>query len=87
LTEEKVSRRNYVKYAGAGVVIVAGAAAGAYYATRPAAPPGPTETATTTGPAENIEIHVIGEALPPLEGLNKIKDIYEGEHPGVKIVI
>ena len=42
---------------------------------------------TTTGPAENIELHVIGEALPPLEGLNKIKDIYEGEHPGVKIVI
>jgi multiple sugar transport system substrate-binding protein len=77
-----------VKYAGAGVVIVAGAAAGAYYATRPAAPPGPTETtAATTGVTENIELHVIGEALPPLEGLNKIKDIYEGEHPGVKIVI
>jgi len=88
LTEEKVSRRNYMKYAGAGVVIVAGAAAGAYYATRPPAPAGPTETtAATTGPAENIELHVIGEALPPLEGLNKIKDIYEGEHPGVKIVI
>jgi len=27
----KVTRRNYLKYAGAGVVVVAGAAAGAYY--------------------------------------------------------
>jgi len=35
MSDEKVSRRNYVKYAGAAVVVVAGAAAGAYYATRP----------------------------------------------------
>ncbi len=35
MSEKKVSRRNYVKYAAAGVVIVAGAAGGAYYATRP----------------------------------------------------
>ena len=40
---EKVSRRNYVKYAGAGIVVVAGAAAGAYYATKPS---GQTETDT-----------------------------------------
>jgi hypothetical protein len=33
--EEKVSRRGYVKYAAAGVVVVAVAAGGAYYATRP----------------------------------------------------
>ena len=44
MTEEKVSRRGYLKYAGAGVVVVAGAAAGAYYATRPQ---GPVETITT----------------------------------------
>ncbi len=40
--EKKVSRRSYVKYAAAGVVIVGGAAAGAYYATRPTAEPTPT---------------------------------------------
>ncbi|MEM2921975.1 MAG: extracellular solute-binding protein [Candidatus Bathyarchaeia archaeon] len=43
--ERKVSRRKYVAYAGAGVVIVAGAAAGAYYATRK---PTPTPTPTPT---------------------------------------
>ena len=32
--EKDVSRRGYVKYAGAGVVVVAVAGAGAYYATR-----------------------------------------------------
>ena len=31
--EEKVSRRGYMKYAAAGVVVVAVAGAGAYYAT------------------------------------------------------
>ena len=36
--KEKVSRRSYVKYAAAGVIVVAGAGAGAYYATRPRAP-------------------------------------------------
>jgi len=51
LSQEKVSRRGYVKYAGAAVVVVAGAAAGAYYATRP--PAGPIVTTETTGAAEN----------------------------------
>ena len=46
MTEKKVSRRSYVKYAGAGVVIVAGAAAGAYYATRPKPTPSPTPKPT-----------------------------------------
>lgn len=32
---EKVSRRRYMKYAAAGAVVVAGAAAGAYYLTKP----------------------------------------------------
>lgn len=47
MPNEKVTRRGYVKYAGAGIVIVAGAAAGAYYATRPGPTPTPTPTTTT----------------------------------------
>lgn len=48
MSEKKVSRRGYVKYAAAGVVVVAGAAAGAYYATRKPAPtPTPTPTVVT----------------------------------------
>ena len=45
MTEDKVTRRGYVKYAAAGIVVVAGGAAGAYYATRPSEP---TSTVTTT---------------------------------------
>jgi len=43
MTEKKdVTRRGYLKYAGAGIVVVAGAAAGAYYATSPT----PTQTSS-----------------------------------------
>ena len=49
MSDEKVSRRNYVKYAGAAVVVVAGAAAGAYYFSRPTTPTG-TTTAGETPP-------------------------------------
>jgi len=59
MTNEKVSRRNYVKYAGAAVVVVAGAAAGAYYATKPGAPPPSTETMTSAAaetPPETLKI-------------------------------
>jgi len=35
LSEKEVTRRGYMKYAAAGIVVVAGGAAGAYYATRP----------------------------------------------------
>jgi len=57
MTDEKVSRRNYVKYAGAAVVVVAGAAAGAYYATKPGAPPPTTETsAAAETPPETLKI-------------------------------
>ncbi len=55
MTDEKVSRRNYVKYAGAAVVVVAGAAAGAYYATKPTTPPIETTTAAET-PPETLKI-------------------------------
>jgi branched-chain amino acid transport system substrate-binding protein len=48
LSEEKVSRRSWVKYAGAGVVVVAAAAGAGYYATLPK--PTPTPTPTTPQP-------------------------------------
>jgi len=47
MSEEKVSRRRYIKYAGAGAVVVA-AATGAYLLTRPAPTPTPTQTQTST---------------------------------------
>jgi spermidine/putrescine-binding protein len=47
MTDEKVSRRRFIKYAGAGVVIVGGAAVGAYYATKPGPQPATTQPATT----------------------------------------
>lgn len=48
MSEEKVSRRSWVKYAGAGVVVVAAAAGAGYYATLPK--PTPTPTPTTPQP-------------------------------------
>ena len=51
MTEEKISRRNYAKYAGAGVVVVAVAGIGAYYATRKGPTPTPTPTPPVTTPA------------------------------------
>jgi ABC-type glycerol-3-phosphate transport system substrate-binding protein len=44
MSEEKVSRRGYAKYAAAGVVVIAVAGAGAYYASRPTT--APTQTVT-----------------------------------------
>jgi hypothetical protein len=59
--KETVSRRNYMKYAGAGIVIVGAAAAGAYYGTMPK---GPTETGTettaeTTKPGEKLRLDMV----------------------------
>lgn len=51
MVNENVNRRGYVKYAGAGIVVIAVAGAGAYYATKP----GPTETPTTQ---EKIDIGI-----------------------------
>jgi len=49
MSKKDVSRRGYVKYAAAGVVVVGVAAAGGYYATRPPAPtPTPTPTVKPT---------------------------------------
>jgi multiple sugar transport system substrate-binding protein len=73
--EKKVSRRGYVKYAGAGIVIVAGAAAGAYYASRPGpTPPKPTETTTTEMMTETVTT-----GLPLVDQVPTFpKDIYKG---------
>jgi branched-chain amino acid transport system substrate-binding protein len=46
---KQVSRRKFVKYAGAGAVVVAGAAAAAYYGLRSG--PAPPQTSTTSAPA------------------------------------
>jgi branched-chain amino acid transport system substrate-binding protein len=48
--QKKISRRSYIKYAGAGVVAVAAAAAGGYYYTSMQQPP-PTTLVTTTAAA------------------------------------
>jgi ABC-type glycerol-3-phosphate transport system substrate-binding protein len=50
LSEEKVSRRGWIKYAGAGVVVVAAAAGAGYYATQPKPTPTPTPTTPTPKP-------------------------------------
>jgi peptide/nickel transport system substrate-binding protein len=54
--EKKIDRRGYMKYASAGIVVVAGAGAGAYYATRPTTPPTTTAitTATTTAHKDTL---------------------------------
>jgi ribose transport system substrate-binding protein len=51
LTDEKVSRRGYMKYAGAGIVVVAVAGVGGYYATRP----GPSPTAQPTTVVQTVK--------------------------------
>lgn len=46
--EKEVSRRKFIKYVGAAAVVVAGAAAGAYFASKPGAPS--TETTAVLPP-------------------------------------
>ena len=45
---KRIGIRGYMKYTAAGVVVVGGAAAGAYYFTRPKLTPSPTETYNPT---------------------------------------
>jgi len=72
--EKKISRRSYTKYAGAGIVIVAGAAAGVYYS-MPKAPPETITTETTQAvtqtPTGTLPIE---EQAPTFQ-----KDIYKGQ--------
>jgi basic membrane lipoprotein Med (substrate-binding protein (PBP1-ABC) superfamily) len=63
MTEKKVDRRGYMKYAGAAIVVVAGGAAGAYYASRPGTPTS-TETSTAAATSEAttekvLKIHAV----------------------------
>ena len=63
MSEEKVSRRGYVKYAAGGIVVVGVAAAGAYYASKPTIPT-TTETTieTTTETPVPLRIgHLVGD--------------------------
>jgi hypothetical protein len=63
---EKINRRSYLKYVGAGVVVVAVAGAGAYYATMPAAPPTTPTTQTTTPITETVtESMATTTGIPP----------------------
>jgi ABC-type glycerol-3-phosphate transport system substrate-binding protein len=85
LTEDKVSRRGYLKYAGAGVVVVAGAAAGAYYATRPT---GPTQTQTTESPTvtkQEVVLRTMVESVPDSIFIKSLLPEYEAK-TGVKII-
>jgi ABC-type glycerol-3-phosphate transport system substrate-binding protein len=75
---EKVDRRNYLKYAAAGIVVVAGGAAGVYYATRP--PVGPTETST-----EAREARGIFEVSPISDELEKLVPNFERE-TGIRFI-
>lgn len=80
MAKEKVSRRSYAKYAGAGIVVVAVAGVGAYYGTRPG--PEPTtvtqapETvvktvAPTTAPGKKVDIDFVMWAFDtPLQDRN-----------------
>jgi len=89
--EKKVSRRNYLKYAGAGIVVVAVAGAGAYYAMSPtAAPPSTTEmttappptTQTTSAPAPTTAVGPwsLAEAAKPYKGQKLTVLTYSGQY-------
>jgi peptide/nickel transport system substrate-binding protein len=77
LTEKKVSRRNYVKYGGAGIVVVAGAAAGAYYYSQPK--PTATTTAETTVEATSAakKSLVVGMTLRSVLSMDPAKALDE----------
>lgn len=79
MSEEKVSRRGYIKYAGAGVVVVAVAAAGAYYATKP------TEVPTSTVPTKPDKLIVRAWGGGWQEGLDKGVSKPFTEKYGIKV--
>ena len=77
---EKISRRKYLKYAGAGIVAVAGAAAGAYYYSQPK--PTATTTAETTVATvltgEKKKTLIVGSQLSSLFSCDPAKAMPEG---------
>jgi multiple sugar transport system substrate-binding protein len=70
--EKNISRRNYLKYAGAGVVVVAVAGAGAYYATQPAPTPIQTQTQTATQVVTSV---VTASPTQSPTGINAIANV------------
>jgi len=74
MTEEekkRITRRKYLKYVGAGVVVVGVAGAAAYYGTLPPSPPTPTET-TTLAPATTSEV-TAASSTPSLTPLTFVR--------------
>jgi len=66
--KKQITRRNYLKYVGAGIVVVGAAAAAAYYGTLPRSPPTPTET-TTLASATTSEVTTAGTCAATLDTL------------------
>jgi len=73
IPDKKMSRRSYLKYAGAGAVVLAGAAA-AYYLGRPPTP-------------KTVNLHFFtGESDPPsIEAWQSIYKAYEKIHPEISV--
>jgi len=99
-TNDKTSRRRFIKYVGAGVVVVGVAGAAAYYGTQAPSPPGLTQTAASTatsslGPTETttftepIVIRGIHEWGTPGEiaNTNNIEGKFAQEYPQYKVDI
>ncbi len=92
MSEEKITRRSYLKYAGAGAVVVAAAAVGGYYATKaPEAPPEviektivETKTVEKKGPAV-VRYITTETAASSIEFLNQFATDYAKANPGVTI--
>ena len=93
MSEKKVSRRNFVKYAGAGAAVVAAAAAGAYYLTTPPpAPPTPTTTTAveTTPPPSPVTLELwtsfAGEK-PQEEFFDVFRETVSKQYPHVSLKV
>ena len=69
MTEEKISRRRYLKYA-AGIAVTAAVAGAAGYLAKPAPPTTPGPTATTTTPAEKVLIVAVETDMSNLDPHN-----------------
>ena len=76
--EKKIDRRGYMKYAAAGIVVVAGAGAGVYYATRPTTPPTTTAQKDTliVGTTDSIETSLVESEKVRVRNLGTMK-MYE----------
>lgn len=80
LSERKVDRRGYVKYAAAGVIVVAGAAVGAYYASRPTPTVTPKTVTKTQAPQTITRTVVPTPTGVPSEKVTKVHIVLYGYH-------